>query len=228
MTNRAILTCTTPTRAHWQLGPLPPASGDLILVGWSSPDHSNDAGVPGEVGKLLAGCLTSIARITFPVSEPPSSTSASWSGGNDDQARSLGADSLLQRAQQAWQRIPSQVILLSTRRKETATRLFEDPGFPWHLQGQIALLSPLEAAPPEIDRRFLLSLMGDDWTARGVDLRSIGVTALLRPGVDGDVAGVLALIPGFKEALLNALALQTGPAGFDWSNVSEAAFADGL
>lgn len=70
--------------------------------------------------------------------------------------------------------------------------------------------------------------MSDDWATHGVQLRSIGVAGVLRPGVDGDVAGVLSLTSEFKKMLLEALAHQAKLENFDWLLLGEKDFVDKL
>jgi hypothetical protein len=48
----------------------------------------------------------------------------------------------------------------------------------------------------------------------------------LRPGVDGDVAGLLSLTDAIEQAVLAALESETRHAGFDWELLPEDAFID--
>jgi hypothetical protein len=199
-----------------------------MLLGWNLPSRPVDSGMPQEVGVVLARALVSIARVSFPASEIPFGVSRTWNNSHEDQALLLGSSGLTERAQALLKRTPSTVTLLTTRREETVIRLFEDAGYPWRLQGQIVLLSAPDAAPPDIDRQTLLSFIGDDWTKHAEQLRSIGIHCMLRPGVDGDIAGVLTLTKESKQALLDALAHQAQLAKFDWRLLSEKEFADSL
>ena len=113
---------------------------------------------------------------------------------------------------------------MSTRRPDTAVRLFDDAGFPWWLQGQVVLLSGPDAPPPDIDEEMLLALFGEDWTNHAASLAP-GIEGVLRPGVDGDVAGLLSLTDAFEQVLLATLERDTRNAGFDWALLSEEAFA---
>lgn len=199
-----------------------------MLLGWNAPSKSIDSGVPEAVRAVLAGALTSIARVSFPVSEVPRRISKTEMNSDEDQVRLLGTGGPIERAAARLKRMPSSITLLSTRSQKTAAKLFEDAGYPWRLQGQVALLSAPDAAPPEVDRQTLLSLMSDDWATHGVQLRSIGVVGVLRPGVDGDVAGVLSLTREFKKILLEALAHQAKLENFDWLLLDEKNFVDKL
>lgn len=205
MTNQAaILACVDPVNAHWQLGPLPPAQGRMLLIGWRLPLPAVDSGVPEVVAAILARALTSVARVSFPVS--------------DDAAIALKGEAAI-------------VKLVSTCEAETAVRMFADPGYPWHLQGQVALLSPLHSRAPKIDRKALLSLLSGHWTKPDGQLRqfhSLGILAVIRPGVDGDIGGVLSLSDGFANTLLEALECAAGNAQFAWFRLPEDDFANML
>lgn len=137
---------------------------------------------------------------------------------------SLGSGSLIERVAAALKREPQNVTLISTRSEKIAACLFEDPGYPWCLQGQVAMLSEREAIPPQIDRQALRSLIHDDWARHAMQLRSCGITGVLRPGVDGDVVGIFSLTDEFMPTLLDALEREARRARFAWLLLSESAF----
>ena len=116
------------------------------------------------------------------------------------------------------------ISLMSTRRPETAMRLFDDAGLPWWLQGQIVLLSGPDASPPDIDDETLLTLFGEEWTSHAASLAPIGIKGIVRPGVDGDVAGLLTFTGASEQAVLAALEGETRRAEFDWALLTEKAF----
>jgi hypothetical protein len=102
--------------------------------------------------------------------------------------------------------------------------LFKEAGFPWWLQGQVALLSEPEAPPPDVAAEALLALIDDDWASRIGALVGEGVMGVVRPGVDGDVAGVLSMTAAFEQNLLAALEREAVEAGFSWAVLSEEEF----
>ena len=104
-------------------------------------------------------------------------------------------------------------------------RLFDDAEFPWWLQGQVVLLSEADAPAPEIDEGSLLALFREDWTEHAASLARFGIDGVVRPGVDGDIAGLLCRSDAFEDAALAALELETRRAGFEWALLSEEAFA---
>jgi hypothetical protein len=227
MTAKLLLVCVDPVGSHWQLGPLPPAKGRILLIGWRLTPRPVDDGVPDDVGAILTRAFTSIARVSFPVSEMTGAASKEWSDG-DVQLRSLGDGGLIEHIKSALNRAPTSTTLLSTRAAQAAARMFDGGGYPWHLQGQAAVLSLRDAAPPDIDRQSLLSLIADDWAQQLVQLRCAGIVGGLRPGVDGEVVGVLSLNDGLTGALPDALEHEARRAGFGWLRLSEPDFTDML
>ena len=106
-------------------------------------------------------------------------------------------------------------------------KAFDDPAYPWWLQGQMLLLSAPEAAPPHIDRKQLVTLFDDGWASAAQRLSALHVTGVLRPGVDGDVAGLFTLTEHSYEASLAALEREAKTASFLWSVVDEDALLAG-
>jgi hypothetical protein len=221
----AVFACRDPLGSHWQLGPLPPAAGRLTLIGWSQPAERRDAGVPEEVAGVLARALTSIARVTFPCSFVKPVATDGWSMMDDDLIRVLSVKGLGRRIVSRFRGTPTDITLMSTRRPETAAGLVDDAGFPWWQQGQLVLLSKADAPPPDIDGDTLLALFEDDWTQRAALLGPGGIEGILRPGVDGDVAGLLSLTDAFEQVVLEVLESETRHDGFDWALLPEKAFA---
>jgi hypothetical protein len=226
VTRPSIFACRDARALHWQLGPLPPATGRLLLLGWSQSAARHDAGVPDDVANILARALTSVARATFPCSVMSPAATDGWSEMDGDLIRALTGRSVAGRIAAKLKGTPPDITLVSTRRPETAISLFHDAGFPWWLQGQVALLSTPEAPLPEIDQESLLALTGDDWTRRAGSFDpSAAVVGVLRPGVDGDVAGLLSLTEVFERFVLTALESEARRADFDWALLPEEAFA---
>jgi hypothetical protein len=123
------------------------------------------------------------------------------------QVRSVGPQGLKERADAVLKRQPVMVDLVSTRDRRVAAGLFDDPGYPWCLQGQVALLSAPDSPPPLVDRETLFAVFADGWEQNAQRLRGAGIFGLLRPGVDGDVAGVFTLADDAGQALVDASGL---------------------
>jgi hypothetical protein len=197
----------------------------LTLLGWRQAPEPVDGGVPQEVAGVLARAITSTARVTFPCTFVSTAVANAWSPMGDDLIRSIIGKGFGARLVAKVKGKPSAITLMSTRRPETALRLFDDAGFPWWMQGQVVVLSTTDAPPPNIDEDTLLALFGDDWANHAPSLGPLGIEGIVRPGVDGDVAGLLSLTDAFDDAVIDALESETRRAGFDWGVLTEDAFA---
>jgi hypothetical protein len=223
VTPRSVQVCRDARGTQWQLGPLPPARGRLTLVGWTHPADQQNSGVPAGVSGVLARALTSVARVTFPSSIPDVPATDTWSAFNGSLVRALTGQCAIERAKARLGGTGSRALLISTRRPDVTLRAFDDAGFPWWLQGQALLLSAPEAAPPDVNEPTLLALFENDWVEEAARLAALDVLGVVRPGVDGDLAGVLALSEAFDQSFLDALERETRRAGLTWSIVPEAA-----
>jgi hypothetical protein len=195
----------------------------VTLVGWSQAAERHDGGVPAEVAGVVARALTTVARVTFLSSAVHAAATNVWSPLDGDLVRVPAPKGVAGSIAATLRGAPSGIQLVSTKRPETAVRLFDDAGFPWWLQGQVVVLSKPEAPPPEIDEETLLALTGEEWTSIAARLALAGVDGVLRPGVDGDVAGLLSLTDAFEQVVLAALESETRRAGFDWAIRKEGA-----
>jgi hypothetical protein len=221
----SLFACSDARGSQWQLGPLPPARGQLTLIGWNESPARPDGGVPPQVARALAHAWTSDARATFPSSLAYPAAGSTWSDSGGDQVRLLTGGGVRGRIAAKLRGTPPNITLVSTRQPDSLLRVFDDEGFPWWMQGQIALLSKPDAPPPDIDEPQLLALFDDDWTARAAALAAERVEGIVRPGVDGDVAGVLTLSTAFEQAILAAIEREAHAAGAEWTVVSEELFA---
>jgi hypothetical protein len=225
MTEKSMLVCVDPTQECWQLGSLPPVTGRVTLVGWQLPGAAIDCGVPFDIAVALARALTSVACVTFPATGA-GLAAIRESTVQGTQVRSAGPQGLKERADAVLKRQPSTVDVVSTRDPAVALTLFDDPGYPWCLQGQVAFLSAPDSPPPPVDRETLFSVFADGWEENVDRLRGAGIFGLLRPGVDGDVAGMFTLAG--DAALVDALRREAAEAGFGWFLLSENEFKQSL
>lgn len=229
MTDTAIFVCHDPHGSHWQLGPLPATGSTMTLIGWKQVSESVDGGIPDDVAAMIARSLTGVARITFLASTPEMAISSNaWSFMGECFVRRVEKAGLAGRIQCVFDRIPYNAVLVSTRCPKTALRLFDDCSFPWWLQGQVAILSRPEAAPPNLDRAMLVSLLGDEWTRWAAEYSGEEIFGVLRPGVDGDVIGLLSLTSSFETAILRVLENESMQMNFEWALLSEDAFRNRL
>ncbi len=206
MSRTSMFVCLDPRGAEWQLGALPPPAGRMTLIGWREEPAPVDAGVPRQVAAAVARALTSIGRITFLSSAVHAPAGGGWSPSK--------------------KRGPAPAELTSATDPEAVMHAFDDAAHPWWMQGQVLFLSEPGAAAVEIDREQLLALLENDWAAAAGALPARGVVAVLRPGVDGDLAGLLTLTAGAERASLAALERESRLASFDWSVLAEDAFAE--
>jgi hypothetical protein len=199
----------------------------MALIGWSRPAESGDAGVPQDVANVLGRTVTSVARVTFLASEKPLTAASARPPRDGDQIWPVTAGGIAGRLGARIRGLPSNAVFVSTRHPGTAAQLFNDAGFPWWLQGQVALLTRPEAPPPGVEARTIVELFEPNWTTHTASLAAAEVVAVLRPGVDGDVAGLLSLTERFEETAFDALEREALSAGFAWRLVSESHFGGG-
>lgn len=220
-----LLACRTPTKQHWQLGKLPPDEGTILLIGWRLFPRSVDGDVPQQVASVIANALTSAVKVSFPSVDlvgrygqnngfPQTSVSALRSTGIAEGIKFLLSGT------------PRTISLFTTEDAATLMHLFTDSAFAWHTQGQIALLWPANGNVPVLSREELLSLISDEWAQNTAELRQRGIVGAIRPGVDGDVLGVLVFDEQFAAVLMKTLEHEAHRAGIEWRVVTEDAFAD--
>jgi hypothetical protein len=208
---RGFLLCENPEPTKWQLQS--PLQGNLLILGWRRmPEYEIEGGVPDEVAEILANSLTRAALVTFPSIES--------SSGTGDNVQRVDAG-FLESLEAGYLRIPGSFNIISTTRPESAKALFNAGGFPWDMQGQIILLSPLGSQPPALDRKTLFSVMTDNLKADFDMLSLMGVQAIIYPGVDGDVAGIASSSRAFAGEVLRAIESEAVRSGFSWQVVAE-------
>lgn len=223
--SNSIFACLNPVQKIWQLGRLPLASGTLVLIGWRTYPTPVDEGMPEAVGEVLARAMASAANVIFLSSDVKGDVLADWNIVGDSLVCALKEESLLKRALSSLSSVSSTIVLLSTRKPEVVIRLFNDAAYPWWMQGQIALLSESEQPMPKMNRQTLLSMFEDNWTQNALALQNLGIQSIMRPGVDGSVAGFLFLTADFSKRFLKTLENESRAAGFDWNLLSETEFA---
>ena len=165
-----LLICDYPLSSDWQLGPLPPSQGRLELLGWVCADEAMEGGVPLPVRQLLARVWVGMARLEYLFHDHP--------------------------GRSAWARLMPRALRghllprwVNSTDPSQAQALFHDSGCQWSLQGQVLLLSEIQSPMPRLEAVPLDVLLSDDWCQLAPPLRAAGVKAVVRPGVDGAVAG---------------------------------------
>jgi hypothetical protein len=176
---------------------------------------------------VLARGLTAVARLTFPSSAIDVPVGEAWSAHGDDMVRQLTSHGAGGHAKAIFNGRPKKVVLVSTRAPATVMTAFDDAQYPWWLQGQVLMLSAVDE-PPDVDLEKLFAYFDKEWTRQAAALSAHGLVGMMRPGVDGDVAGLLALEAALDPAFLGRLEHETRLAGLGWEVVDERTFAAGL
>ena len=105
--------------------------------------------------------------------------------------------------------------IVSTRDQDSVVRAFDDRFLQLHVFSN--------SDPPAVDEPGLRALLEEDWARRATALEASGVNGVVRPGVDGDVAGLLALSDPFDGRMMQSLEREARLAGLAWSLVPESA-----
>lgn len=188
--------CAGFTRGEWEL-PVPDGL-TRVLLGWRVVPPRAEPGVPGGVADLLATALCRHATLTFPTALP------------DARRRGLFA--------QGWRQGRDFVWKSTQDLGEAVAGIFHSDVFSWHLHGQTVVLSRPGTAPAlnadhlEVSARP--ELLGD--------LRRLGATGLLLPGVGGAVAGLYTFAAADMDDIIGTLSQVTREAGGDCVTRDEA------
>ena len=192
----SIFVCQNPVSSNWQLGSLPVFGASLTLIGWRL-STSIDGGLPEKIAGVLAQSMTAVSNVIFLSSDVKGDVPNKWQSIGEDAVCALKEPNPLKYFSNYLSGSTSDLVLLSTRKPEKAVNLFEDGIYSWWMQGQIALLSEPEQPIPTINRQILLSLFEEDWAKNALSLQNLGIQSVLRPGVDGSVAGFVFLTADF-------------------------------
>jgi hypothetical protein len=225
---RLFITHDAP-RPQWQLGSPSATPGAFALLGWSSDER--DGGVPERIVDVLARSLATFGRVTFACSTLSTAGAPGWQRQGDDfVARHATRSPLGRMAAQFSARAPVDLMLLSTTSEQTVRRLFDDPGYPWWNQGQFVLVSPAGATAPDFDKIGFnpATLFGRDCSENFGLLQPLGVQAMLYPGVDGDVAGLLCASTEIRDRFETILSHHAQASGVSLQTVSEPEFVERL
>ena len=189
------------------------------------------AAFPNGSSVSLPGILAALGRVTFACSTISATDAPGWQmQGDEFVARYATRSALGRMAARLSARAPVDLTLLSTTSEHSVRRLFDDPGYPWWNQGQLVLVSPAGASAPDFDRIGFnpASLFGRDCSESFGLLQPLGVQAMLCPGVDGDVAGLLCASTEIRDRFEAILSHHAQEFGVLLQHVSEAEFAEGL
>ncbi len=190
-----------------------------------------EGGVPERIVGVLARSLATFGRVTFACSTISATDAPGWqTQGDEFVARYATRSALGRMAARLSARAPVDLTLLSTTSEHNIRRLFDDPGYPWWNQGQFVLVSPAGASAPNFDRIGFnpATLFGRDCSEGFGLLQPLGVQAMLCPGVDGDVAGLLCASAELRDRFEAILSRHAQESDVSLQHVSEAGFVEGL
>jgi len=216
--DRKVLVGTrAPLAVSWQVA-MPSDHLPFLLLGWRvAPELERDGGMPESVGVLLTDALLRVGVLSYPSSSEPSSSAAA-------RFRLMTGGAMGERIRALLSRAPSKIWLVTATSSSVARQLFDDPGFPWWMQGQIALISATEP-PADLNRSTLLKLMDPMQPMHRADLGALSLKAVVQPGVDGDVAAIISVDTETDAAIVAAIESSARESGFQWRTVPEAEFA---
>lgn len=210
----SLLLCHAPHSAKWQVSRS--GRGRVLLIGWADTSLRVDAGVPSWVVQIFAKAFTHSHRVSFPSTVVRPDAAELYT---------------LMNAGGIWHRLtssgPRMFALVTTARPGVAAEAFNDPGFPWWMQAQFALISLVDAPEPQITRDEILDLLSAPETAEQL-LQRHKLVACLSPGVDGDVAALLTLGEPEQHALLTVLHQVAAEANVPVITVDENDFSERL
>lgn len=185
----------------------------------SNDAEDNDGAIPEKVSSILVQTLTHIARISYPYSRISAIQS------EDDLSLDLGSGGLMERASSIMKSLPANIELISTKRAGAVLPMFNDPLYPWWLQGQAALLSEKQKGMPALNRPLILSLLNHDWFNQIDTLTSLGIQGVFTAGVDGDIAGLYSFSLEFESHFFKQLKNQCSAVNIPCNEYNETEFA---
>lgn len=230
MSSLEIFCCRNIKNSQWQLTPIAKDTGSLVLLGWKETPADRDGQISGRLSSIISNTLSTTARVSFPRStiKTKCSQSDGWCQDNSDLIRNLGKGGITGRVSALAKSLPLKIHLISTENPESVASLFDDPIYPWWLQGQAAFLSRPGNSAPEISRQTVLALLNRDWGVEISNLISTGVQGLFIPGVDGDVAGLYSFSSSFEKLFFSEIQRQCQLLNVRWEECEEEAFSENL
>ncbi len=229
MSKSALFVCLEPHQEHWQLGYLDRAPKRPLILGWTVENEDADGAVPPAVVQIIARSLiTSFAQVTFACTTSQSiECTDQWNLIEGDYYRQITDDHWLGRIA-IFGKSSQSGMLCSTNNSRSLIRAFDDGNFPWWLQGQVLFLSMENdhCPPPDLCWNDFVQVNNDLWIENYASIR--GLVGIVRPGVDGVIAGIHIHDNERCAHLLASLETHSRAAGFDWQIIDEATFIERL
>jgi hypothetical protein len=174
---------------------------------------------PAPYATLLAAALTRVGPIAFPTTD----------------VAAVDVESSLARCarwapKRAARKVRERGRLCLTHAPAAVAELFDTEGFSWTLQAQFALLCDQSAIVEDLAvlDGVLERIVEREWGEVLQRLQSLGVTGILRPGTDGDLAGALFADHRGRTRFLEALEEAAHAARTAFAVVDEDGFAAAL
>lgn len=214
--DRTLLLCLSPVGRQWELGSIADLPMPHWLIGWPAARRT-DAGVPAPVRQVLTAALTTLAPVAFLTSSTPNA-SEPYAGGFllSRIRREIGRRFAMSGPDACWRR---------ERLAQAAESLFDHPVFAWTLRAQLACVCAADVALPAPSQSFVDAMLDEDWTDQLPGLFRHGVQAVLRPGVDGDVALLVSATTAVEARIRDALVRAATATGVRLCELSEEDFA---
>lgn len=222
----SMLVSTSARSAKWQLAGFLGAPTS-VLWGWQQTPRAVDDGVPDEVASVLSRALCRYAQVSFLFSTPEDITATYQKDSYSFQPISEQGVFALQIARWCSGR-PPHLVIVSSNEPKVVFHLFDDGYFSWVLQGQTVFLSGLSEPAPN-----LRDVLSKAWQKKYEDapleaMNDYSLVGIMRPGVDGDVAGFLFRTVAHKESFLKVLREEAESNGMQFKICNEAEFTDSL
>lgn len=202
------------TEPEWRLHVRPGDGAHVALVGWKTRRPSLDAGVPVEVGRLVARAICREAQVTF-LDSSSMEAGVAWEPVAAGFRRVVPAP--LRLGQSGMRAFP----LTCTADAKVVARLFADDDFQWVLRAQMGLLGGLGDPPPAVDHGALRTVLQAHNASLTEWAQTWRIPGLVLPGVDGDFLELVAFDEGFAARLHDALVAECHAARVPWHVVTE-------
>jgi hypothetical protein len=211
-----LFVCCDPRSERWQARLV--TALEPCLFGWRvSPRDDEDASVPEPVKASFARALCAHGAVMFLCSDSHPAV------GRVIEGRASVLDGIRSRLTGR----SKEVRLVCSDDAPSVERAFDDPGFPWWMQGQALFLTD-RCSDPELTLSRALSLVEPQASISISLLESLGIRALLLPGVDGAVAVLSCTSSPLRAQLLGSIAEAVEGELLQFRAVDEDAFAESL
>lgn len=214
-----LLVTHEPKLLQWQLPQQ--STGYLTVIGWhAAGGRSVDDGVPANVAQTLLRAFTTSGWVSFFDASEPAELS-------DTRVARL-EPGMGGRLRASLAHFPHKVFLISTRRWDVGMSAFDASMFSWNMLGQALLISDAEAPIPAVGWDEMMSITGREEPITAQMLSAWNLDAIVFPGVDGDVAGLISASALIEDRILENLRAEGEGADFTWRTLAENEFAEAL